>query len=62
VQGDGTTYRNGLALEQATLGGIPRKAIAEANELSVAAELIEGSLGVRKKASAAAGRAPLSNV
>jgi MGT family glycosyltransferase len=32
-----------------------RKAIAEANGLSVAADLIEESLGVRRKASAAAG-------
>ena len=40
-----------------------QKAIAEANGLSVAADLIEEALGVRKKASAAAaGRAPSSNV
>ena len=40
-----------------------QKAIAEANGLSLAADLIEEALGVRKKASAAAaGRAPSSNV
>jgi MGT family glycosyltransferase len=42
-----------------------QKAIAEANGLSVAADRIEESLGVRKKASAAAaaaGRAPSSNM
>jgi hypothetical protein len=40
-----------------------QRAIAEANGLSVAADLIEEAFGVRKKASVAAtGRAPSSKV